>query len=121
MVYMNYILKPRLENKQFFFNTLNLYSPQKIELNCEPWAKNDIFPPLHDEILTTNHSEKQRSSINRQIKKGQTAKLPDYNRPPWCFSFYPQGLRFIPLLCRNLCDLVYGKADAAFHLYMIGK
>ena len=65
MVYTNYTLKPRLENKQtIFFNTLKLYSTQKIGINHKPWAINAIFPPSHNEILTAYHSEKVRISVN---------------------------------------------------------
>ena len=50
------------------------------------WAKNTIIPPPHDEILTANCSEKERFSVNRQIKTGQTAKAPNYNKPPLIMS-----------------------------------
>ena len=72
------------EQTNNFFNTLKLYSAQKIGLNRKPWAKNAIFPPPHDEILTVNRSEKERFSVNvnRQVKNGQTAKPIDYNRLP---------------------------------------
>ena len=85
MVYSNYTLKPRLENKQTIFLTPWSCIPlKKIGLNRKPWAKNAIFPPPHDEILTVNRSEKERFSVNvnRQVKNGQTAKPIDYNRLP---------------------------------------
>ena len=63
------------EQANNFFNTLKLYSAQKIGLIRKPWAKKGIFAPPHYEILTANRSEKERFSVNRQIKKSQTARL----------------------------------------------
>ena len=63
------------EQTNNFFNTMKLYSAQKIGLNCKPWAKKGILVPPHYEILTANRSEKERFSVNRQIKKDQTSRL----------------------------------------------
>ena len=51
--------------------------------NRKPWAKNAIFPPPHDKILTANGSEKEHFSVYRQINHGhQTAKPTHYYSPP---------------------------------------
>ena len=62
--------------------------------NCTPFKKLDstanreqkkrYIPPPHDET-----SQKERFSINRQIKKGLTAKPPDCNRPQRLYYLSP--------------------------------
>ena len=66
MVYTNYTLKPRLENKQtIFFNTLKLYSAQKIGLNRKPCAKKRYF------------SATARLNLDRQpLRKGAFFRKP---------------------------------------------
>ena len=79
MVYTNYTLKPRLENN--FFNPLKLYSTQKIGLNTN-CAQKTLFSATARRNLNCQPLRKGAFSVNRQIKKAQTAKPPDYRIPP---------------------------------------
>ena len=68
MVYKNYTLKPRLENKQFFQHPEAIFHSKKMDSTANR-------EPPHNKILTANCSEKERFSVNWQIKRGETARL----------------------------------------------
>ena len=75
-LYELHVKAKTIEQTNNFFNTLKLYSAQKIGFKRKPWAKkNVIFPPPHDKILTVNRSEKERFSANRKRSNRQTVRL----------------------------------------------